>query len=265
MFKRAAPHPVLVEAETGPWETKPRPVDTRPAVRGASTAGCPSGDCAPQTRTVAPSAEAAPEEDLHRHTGSTLGELSPEVGLRLNASWGNILTFPVLCALFYEADVQAVQQSHDQGKVHAVQWAVSLSRDRLQVTDESQGVVFAQRRLAGPWKKAVGQGLSGLSDQVRNLRQEASTKRTVFRHAWWKIKLKRQNVWMTGRTRTSFLCFSLPRPRSFCSRSNSRVTLISDTSVRMRLVRLWLMSSSVKRVVSATSSSLSEKTYKIVQ
>lgn len=59
---------------------------------------------------------------------------------------------------------------------------------------------------------------------------------------------------------TSFLCFSLPRPRSFCSRSNSRVALISDTKVRMRLVRPWFISSSVKRVVKATSSPLSEWT-----
>lgn len=59
---------------------------------------------------------------------------------------------------------------------------------------------------------------------------------------------------------TSFLCFSLPRPRSFCSRSNSRVMFISDTKVRMRLVRPWFISSSVKRVVKATSSSLNEST-----
>lgn len=158
MSKRETPHPVLVVAERGPSETKPRPVDIQPEGQEASTAGCPSDDCALQTRTVSPSAVAEPEEDLHGHRGSKsrLSKMNRSSSM-LKTSLSHfytliqhIFTFSVLCALFYKADIQAVKQCHDQRKVHAVQGAISLSRDRLQVTDQSQGVIFAQRGLAGP-------------------------------------------------------------------------------------------------------------------
>jgi len=57
----------------------------------------------------------------------------------------HVLTVSIFCSLFYEADIQAVEQCHDQSQVHAVQCAVSLSRHRLQVADKSQGVIFRQR------------------------------------------------------------------------------------------------------------------------
>ncbi len=81
----------------------------------------------------------------------------------------HVLTFSIFCPLFHKADIQAVEQCHDQSQVDAVQWAISLSCHCLQVANKSQGVIFTQRRLAGPWKQAVCQGLSGFFDEVRNL------------------------------------------------------------------------------------------------
>lgn len=74
------------------------------------------------------------------------------------------------------------------------------------------------------------------------------------------ITLEASDTYFEGKqyAPTSLLCFSLPRPRSFCSLSNSRVTFISNTKVRIRFVRPWFISSSVKRVAKATSSSLNK-------
>lgn len=53
------------------------------------------------------------------------------------------ITFSVFGSLLNKADIQTVEQSHNQSKAHTVQWTVSLSCHRLEMTNESQGVIFS--------------------------------------------------------------------------------------------------------------------------